>query len=220
MMTEAEWLACKDPLRMLRSAQRSARYRKGERLWRLLACAAARRIWDAFDPLCRGAVELAERFADGLATEEDMQLADWDLLRNQRTMCRGYGTARWTLWTPQRGHDSLFKSVTVGMELARQIAGASEAEPQCNLIRDVFGNPFRPVSFDPAWLTPSVVSLAPGTDEERLLPSGELDPARLSVLSDALEEAGCTDTAILEHLRSPGPHVRGCWALDSILGKK
>ena len=55
--------------------------------------------------------------------------------------------------------------------------------------------------------------------DERLMPSGELDLGRLAVLSDALEEAGCTSAEILTHLRSPGPHVRGCWALDLILGK-
>jgi hypothetical protein len=52
------------------------------------------------------------------------------------------------------------------------------------------------------------------------MPSGELDPVCLAILADALEEAGCTDPSILGHLRSPGPHVRGCWALDLVLGKK
>ena len=56
--------------------------------------------------------------------------------------------------------------------------------------------------------------------EDRLLPSGHLDPVRLAVLADALEEAGCTDESILTHLRSAGPHVRGCWALDLVLGKE
>ena len=54
--------------------------------------------------------------------------------------------------------------------------------------------------------------------EERFLPSGELDPARLSVLADALEEAGA-EGELLAHLRGPGPHVRGCWAVDLVLGK-
>jgi hypothetical protein len=52
------------------------------------------------------------------------------------------------------------------------------------------------------------------------LPSGHLDPARLAVLADALEDADCTDEAILAHLRSPGLHVLGCWALDLIRGKE
>ena len=87
------------------------------------------------------------------------------------------------------------------------------------LVRDIFGNPFRPVTLDLAWLTPTVLTLATSAYEERILPSGELDPDRLAVLSDALEEAGCNDADILNHLRSPGPHVRGCWVVDGLLGK-
>ncbi len=67
------------------------------------------------------------------------------------------------------------------------------------------------------WNGGLVPRLAEIAYQERLLPSGHLDPARLAVLSDALEEAGCTDAEILSHLRSRGPHVRGCWALDLVL---
>ena len=70
-----------------------------------------------------------------------------------------------------------------------------------------------------AWLTPAVVSLAEAAYARRILPSGHLDPARLAVLADALEEAGCTDETILSHCRGPGPHVRGCWCVDQLLGK-
>jgi hypothetical protein len=89
-----------------------------------------------------------------------------------------------------------------------------------SLLRDVVGNPFRRVAVDPSCLTPTVLTLAQTAYDERRLPSGYLDPARLAVQSDAFEEAGCTDDAILSHLRSPGPHVRGCWALDLLLGKE
>jgi hypothetical protein len=65
-----------------------------------------------------------------------------------------------------------------------------------------------------------VTNLAAVAYEERQLPSGELDPARLAVLADALEESGCTNGDILGHLRQPGTHVRGCWALDKVLGKE
>jgi hypothetical protein len=61
------------------------------------------------------------------------------------------------------------------------------------------------------------VQLAQVAYDERNLPSWELDPARLA---DALEEAGCADADILSHLRGPGPHVRGCWAVDLLLGKE
>jgi hypothetical protein len=83
----------------------------------------------------------------------------------------------------------------------------------------MFGNPFRPATRSPACLTPQVVALVHASYEHRDLPSGTLDPARLAVLADALEEAGCDNPDILKHLRGPGPHVRGCWVLDLLLGK-
>jgi hypothetical protein len=74
------------------------------------------------------------------------------------------------------------------------------------------------VSLDSAWLTAGVVALARAAYEERIMPRGELDPARLAVLADALEEVGCSVAAVLGHLREPGPHVRGCFAVDLCLG--
>jgi hypothetical protein len=94
---------------------------------------------------------------------------------------------------------------------------------QCRLVRDIFGNPFRPVAVNPDWLRWNggvVEHLARAAYEERTLPGGELDATRLSILADALEDAGCTYGEILNHLRSPGPHVRGCWAVDLLLGKE
>jgi hypothetical protein len=91
---------------------------------------------------------------------------------------------------------------------------------QCRLLQDRFGPlPFRAVSFETGWRTPAVLSLAQAAYEQRSLPSGHLDSTCLSVLADALDEAGCTDEAVLSHLRAPGPHVRGCWAVDLPLGK-
>ena len=72
---------------------------------------------------------------------------------------------------------------------------------------------------EPDWTTPDVVTIASAA-YSAILPNGQLGPFRLAILSDALEEAGCTDAAIFDHLRSPGPHVRGCSALDLILGKQ
>jgi hypothetical protein len=70
-----------------------------------------------------------------------------------------------------------------------------------------------------AWGSGTVRRLAGAAYEERELPGGTLDTTRLAVLADALEEAGCTDPMLLGHLRGPGPHPRGCWAVDLILGK-
>jgi hypothetical protein len=90
-----------------------------------------------------------------------------------------------------------------------------EAGKLLDLIRELFGNPFRPVSADPCWLAwtgGTVGTLAGNIYTERCFED-------LPVLADALEEAGCTHRAILGHCRSGGPHVRGCWVLDFILGK-
>jgi hypothetical protein len=76
------------------------------------------------------------------------------------------------------------------------------------------------VPVDPAWRTATVLRLAETAEEERHLVEGNLDLARLGVLADALEEAGCTSAPILGHLRGPGPHTPGCWAVDLVLGKE
>jgi hypothetical protein len=81
------------------------------------------------------------------------------------------------------------------------------------LVRDLFGNPFRPVTLARGWLTPAVVALA-----QKIYDSGSFD--RLPLLANALEEAGCDNAEILAHCRGPGSHVKGCWVVDEILGKK
>ena len=96
---------------------------------------------------------------------------------------------------------------------------AKEEKAICAVIHDIFGNPFRPVSFDLAWRTPNVVALADAIYQERELPSGLLDRTRLAILADALMDAGCDSADILAHCRSEGTHVRGCWVVDLILGK-
>jgi hypothetical protein len=92
-------------------------------------------------------------------------------------------------------------------------------DAQVPLVHDLFGDPSHPVTLDPAWRTPDVLSLARAAYDNRSLPAGILGPARLAVLADALEHAGCDSAEILGHLRGPGPHVRGCWALDLLLAK-
>jgi hypothetical protein len=96
--------------------------------------------------------------------------------------------------------------------------------PCCELVRDIFGRfPSRPLPTLPVsvltWRDSLVVNLAKAAYDNRLLPSGHLDPARLAVLADALEDASCQEPQILEHLRGEGPHVRGCWVVDLLLGK-
>jgi hypothetical protein len=95
---------------------------------------------------------------------------------------------------------------------------------QVQLLHDIFGNPFHPPPPLPpavlAWNDGTVRRIAQGIYDERLLPEGTLDTARLAILADALLDAGCDDDALIQHCREPGPHVRGCWAIDLILGKE
>ncbi len=90
---------------------------------------------------------------------------------------------------------------------------ADERAAQTALLRDIFGDPFPPPAFDPAWRTLDVSTLAESIYAERAF-------ERMPILVDALEEAGCNDPAIVGHCRGPGPHVRGCWVLDLVLGKE
>jgi hypothetical protein len=111
---------------------------------------------------------------------------------------------------------------------ARQIADASmptdwvnrgrsakkeEEQRQLAFLRDIFGNPFCPITFNPAWLTPAVKALAQTIYDDRAFD-------QMPLLADALEKAGCAVPEILDHCRGPGVHVRGCWVIDLLLGKE
>src|SRR5262245_12935079 len=80
----------------------------------------------------------------------------------------------------------------------------------CNLIRELFANPFRPGGFDPRWRAADAVGLARGICDD-----GAFD--RLPLLADALLDAGCDDEAMLSHCRTEGPHVPGCWVVDLLI---
>lgn len=94
----------------------------------------------------------------------------------------------------------------------RKAARATEHAAQASLLRCIYGNPFVSVAFEASWRTTAVVALANGVYESR-------DFTVMSVLADALEDAGCTNNDILSHCRSDGPHVRGCFVVDAVLGK-
>jgi hypothetical protein len=208
---------------------------------RLFACACCRRFGPHMKEL-RGwnAVVVGERYADGKASPTELADAQaaWGPGDLRILAALGWSTVEGSAWlaacwtafdvrsaltilllTGGKGPLTFWKSIT--RHFRRDLARTLQVEQaaQANLLRDIFANPFRPVSIDPAWLTPTVTNIASAAYEERALPSGELDPARLAVLADALEEAGA-DTILLDHLRGPGPHVRGCWAVDCLTGRE
>jgi hypothetical protein len=233
-MTEAEWLACADPDRMLEFRRGKASDRK----LRLFAVACCRRIWRHIkEKRCRRAIEVAERFADGKVSIEKLSAADiiaseaacfppsgiddsaamaWNVGRFVATQDKDF--ASWCAyyakeafrWETCAGHDP-------------DEAAATERRVQSHLLRCIFGNPFHmSLAISAAvrnWNDGTVRRIAEGIDQERWMPEGTLDTGRLAILADALLDAGCEGEELLAHCRSEGPHVRGCWAIDAILGK-
>jgi hypothetical protein len=217
-VTEQEWLRSLEPQEL---ADFLAHHHGGsKRKFQLFLCGCVRRLWPI---LTRGpfrlAVELSEQAADGLVTDQHIQdiSLDWfddpDFGEGGDAGIAALATTGvWARWDWEDAHDYAAGAAPDGP--------VSEREIQAGLMRCICGNPFRRVSLRRVWLTPPVLDLARVVYEERVMPSGELDTGRLAVLSDALEEAGCDNEDILGHLRSPGPHVRGCWVVDLLLGKE
>ena len=166
----------------------------------------------------RAAVDVAERFADGAAAEAESAIDSRSRTRAWGQPDAGSGS-RGRLGTPCL---RLPYAATLGRRGAT-IRSSPPAEQlggnDCRSTRasasaaDIFGNPFRPVTADPRWLTSTAVALARAIYDERAFD-------RLPILADALEEAGCDNADVLAHCRGDGPHVRGCWAVDLVLGKE
>jgi hypothetical protein len=239
-MTEQEWLTSSDWLKLwFHSSEVGLRT---ERKTRLFAAATCRRFYHRLlEPRSIRAVELCELYADGSASEDELDEAldafdlDGDPLpyvcavaaSAVRWLCyQEYKVGRATEAAPIiEGYEALIaegvmaesapESVATSLENHRTYReGVARGEAiQADLLRDVIGNPFRRVSVTHSWLSRTVVALAQSVYADRAFD-------RLPVLADALEEAGCTDETILSHCRGLGPHVRGCWVVDLLLGKE
>jgi hypothetical protein len=172
-----------------------------DRKIRLFSCAAARHCdFFALDyPADAAAIDFAEQWVDGKRKACGLARA------RARAVREG---AKWVV-DPDAMSGALSWASASGATRDYRLA-------QCRLLRDVVGGLFRPVTIEPAWLAwgDGVISrLAEGIYQERAFP-------RLPILADALEDAGCADAVLLDHLRGAGPHVPGCWALDAVLGKE
>lgn len=196
-----QWDACRDA-RLLRQAVALSGVEPTARKKRLAALSVADVCLDwcrspAFLAAKRAAAEIAETgttAADCLALSEQLAPAafTWERLDG------------WRL---------------VGLRLLQadpdlDYGPVESADPlrAADALKEVLPNPFRAVPFDPAWRTSSVAGLTAAIHAHRAF-------ADLPVLADALEDAGCQDWPTLAHLRGPGPHARGCWALDWAAGR-
>jgi hypothetical protein len=195
-----------------------------DRKLRLFAAACARRAWPLIaDQQLRRAVEVAEQLADALADFSQLRAA---LNANVRVARRyeGVDAPRATIAVYVVGMDA-HRAARWTSEEVILAYGEDNAErvALADLIRCVFGNPSRPSTPLPpavlAWNDRTVPRLAWAIYQDRHLPAGTLENARLAILADAALDAGCDDEELIRHCRSEGPHVRGCWAVDLILGK-
>jgi hypothetical protein len=256
-MDEPQWLACTDPEVLLRLLPGRVSARK----LRLFACACVRTVEHLLKhQRSRQALHVAGRFADGQASEGDLDAARQAarnaareaeqrvppasqpyIVNSARRLAlvatvEAARAAADAAWVPAR-HSAVDFAVRVAVQARdalfyEQVAatgGCGETglvyayenerpaleQAQCLLLRDIVGNPFRPVVVEPRWLAwegGTVVRLARSIYEAKAF-------ERLPYLGDALEEAGCDREEVLGHCRSEGPHVRGCHILDLILAK-
>ena len=217
-MNEAEWLNSHDPRAMLQDVGNTA----SERML-LLFCVACCRAIGAPHPDRDGPIiEAVERYADGIGSEAEVIRAvrayDSDYCLAHRIAqffeIRGHGYDL-SLHLHAAGVTNTASWIGLGQggsELERGAEIGRRAREQAALLRDIIGYPFRPVAFDPAWRTSNAVALAAQMYESR-------DFSAMPILADALQDAGCETAEILDHCRSAGPHVRGCWVVDFVLAR-
>ncbi len=206
-MTEAEWLAAVEPEPMLQHLSGKWSPRK-QRLFACACCRLTRTAVRAERP--RSVLETAENVADDPTHTRQLRQVRKAWLDAHDMV---FAPWRWALvaasepdWRASCADDAAAQTVRAGSR------PGSEARRVAGLIREAVGNPFRPVEFAPEWRTSTVVELATRAYESR-------DFTLLPVLGDALMDAGCVDERVLAHCRGKGPHVRGCWVVDGILGK-
>jgi hypothetical protein len=228
-MTEDDYLSLRRPFGVANLMRgRKTPLRSSARKVRLFACACCRRVWDVLPEHSRQAVEAAERAADKVLRAWSL----WPLYKAcddavRRVLDRGriaYDPARFAAWPMPWVHSEnacsdaacLLAWSSAVPENHRTAVVEAEYRAQCDVLHDLLGNPFRRPPAAPRPWRP-----APAGTAVRL--AGSIYDTRafgdLPVLADALEDEGCADAELLAHLREPGQHVRGCWALDLVLGK-
>ena len=208
-MTEEEWLECDDPFLMLDHLQPTKGKwfgwlwptpKTSDRKLRLFGVACCRRNWDHIWVGCRPGVEASEQFAEGRAGPEALKLAGLVCMHSRNGLQAARDAVEWIL----AGDSGPFD-----LSELRQNVKAHQLSP---ILREIVGNPFRPLVLDPAWLTSTVLAVAQGIYQEKAFD-------RMPILADALQDAGCDNEEILQHCRGENVHVRGCSVLDLILGK-
>jgi hypothetical protein len=236
-MRAEELLAANDPKELLAHLSGDG---VSARKWRLFAVACARQVWHLLTPEARRVLETTEAVADGRGGPEQLYLCASEVTFKRApggvtepaakafqeaasavrvgttTEASWAGTAAWghaarALAWQAAARMPPWQFVRPTWDAAEKAAHAA----QCDLIRDVFFPSLHPVRFRTAWR--EWQGGAAGKIAREIYDRRRFE--ELPVLADALEDAGCDERALLDHCRSRGPHVRGCWALDLVLGR-
>lgn len=193
-----------------------------DRKLRLFSVGCCRLIWMLIPARqCKEAVGVAEAYADRQATKKTMTRARiasrvvvskeenyWK--RHAANVCLNAVNANVILGARRAADHALGAALCHGTDESNHVS----IEVLLALLRDVVGPlPFRTIAMVPEWLTSTVTDLARTIYESR-------DFGAMPILADALQDADCDNDEILDHCRGPGPHVRGCWVVDLILGKE
>jgi hypothetical protein len=212
-MTEKEWLASTDPMAMLKTA--SCRFQR--RKLRLFAVACCRRISPLHsDERSKRAIDIAERYAEGDASDADLRAAEEEAQAAHRHAFERFGkTGACLEWAAAYvAHPVAFKAAQAVSWMAatpREPSGLTGAEYpfQAGLVREIFLNHCRQMSLDSDWVTPNALKLAYSIYRDR-----NFD--QMPLLAEALEKADQPNPDILAHCRQTDEHVLGCWVLDSL----
>ena len=232
--TETGWLAANNWFELDLGSQFSKNKRHNHRKFRLLGIAMTRLAMTLipFALQLEQLADAAERYLDDQMTWGELKSSRSIVLNSERKKNRipnsefgiselkyrvvqALDSASSRIEFNQSGVPGASKSITAFGVANRPefMAGCDHGELLLvTLARDIFGNPFRPVTFDPAWRTSETISIAGRMYDSR-------DFSAMPILADALEEAGCTNPDLLLHCRELGVHVRGCWVVDLVLGK-
>jgi hypothetical protein len=211
---------------------------RGRRRLRLFGVAVARRILHLISsPVLLKLHEAAESYADGKVSFQDVEALlvecgiHCDLADPPGVIGGGSNyTIEWFRWLLTRTTQQKYADLAVATLATREAFGAAsfheyaaialegenaltEIARQAEIVREIFGNPFRSIIFDPAWRTTTAIQLAQQMYDAH-------DYSTMPILADALQDAGCENDEILNHCRSStASHVRGCWVADLVLGK-
>src|SRR5437660_1186476 len=208
-MTETEWLTCADPRPLLAFVKK----RSSDRKLRLFAAVCCRRVWHLLaEEWSRQAVEIAESYADGLLSDAELKEAN-----RKAGWAAGWAeqaeAAEAAAWASAGKRETDWVEIAADRASQAETLSTSKRQAQAELVRDIFGNPFRTVVMKPAWRTQRVLKLA-----ETIYQGRAFD--RMPELADVLKAARCNSPEMLSHCRGPGEHARGCWVVDLVLGKE